>query len=202
MARQGDAIENPRRNEKVRLVETAVETGGARLVLAVTAEPTEVGPPMHMHPRQTETFEIERGRLTYALGGSKPKTAGAGEMVVVVPGVPHTWWNSGPETLEMVGRLEPAGRFQTFMETIYGLIRDGKVTSRGIPRPLQMAVIAHEFRNDVVFTAIPKPARWLVLPLVAAIGRMRGYRPWYPVYSDPDLATSAPLAPDGGRADG
>jgi mannose-6-phosphate isomerase-like protein (cupin superfamily) len=201
MARQGDVIENPRRNERVRLVETAVETGGARLVLAVTAEPTEVGPPMHMHPGQTETFEIERGRLTYVLGGSKPKTAGAGEVVVVAASVSHTWWNSGPGTLEMVGRLEPAGRFQTFIETIYGLIRDGKVTSRGIPRPLQMAVIAHEFRNDVVFAAIPGPARRLLLPLLAAIGRMRGYRPWYPVYSDPEVATGAKLAPtDGTRS--
>jgi len=184
MPRQGDVIENPRRKERARLVETSLESGGARLVLAVTAKPTEVGPPMHMHPRQTETFSVERGRLTYVLGSSKPAVAGPGDVVVVAPGISHTWWNSGPETLEMVGRLEPAGRFQTFIETIYGLIRDGKVTSHGIPNTLQMAVIAREFREDVVFTTIPGAARMVVLPMLAAIGRIRGYQPWYPTYSD------------------
>jgi mannose-6-phosphate isomerase-like protein (cupin superfamily) len=197
MARQGDVIENPRRKERVRLLETTAENGGTRLVLAVSAETCEVSPPMHMHPRQTESFHIEAGRLTYVLGASEPRTAGPGDEVVVVPGQPHTWWNAGPETLEMVGRLEPAGRFQTFMETIYGLIRDGKVTSRGIPNPLQMAVIAHEFRNDVVFTGIPRLARRLALPIAASIGRLRGYRPSYSAYSDPEttpVVTAALLA--------
>jgi mannose-6-phosphate isomerase-like protein (cupin superfamily) len=186
MARQGDVIENPRRKERVRLVETAAENGGTRLVLAVTAETCVVSPPMHMHPRQTETFHIEAGRLTYVLGASDPRTAGPGEVVVVAPGQPHTWWNAGPETLEMLGILEPAGRFQAFMETMYGLIRDGKVSSRGIPNLLQMAVTAQEFRKDIAFTGIPRVARRLALPIAAAVGRLRGYRPWYPAYSDPE----------------
>jgi quercetin dioxygenase-like cupin family protein len=195
MARQGDVIENPRRKEQVRFVETAIETNGARMVAEVTAQPTEVGPPVHMHPAQTETFEVERGTLTYVLGRAQPRTAGPGEVVVVPPGVSHTWWNSGPSTLHMVGRLEPAGRFQTFIETIYGLIRDGKVNARGIPVPLQMAVIAWEFRKDVVFTAIPAPARLVVLPVVAAIGRLRGYRPWYPEYTDSEISAANAAGP-------
>jgi len=202
MARQGDVIENPRRNEQVRLLETALETGGARIVMGVTAEPTEVGPPIHMHPAQTETFEIEGGRLTYVLGRSQPRTAGPGDLVVIPRGISHTWWNAGPDTLRMVGRLEPAGRWQTFMETVYGLIRDGKVNARGIPAPLQMAVLAWEFRNDVVFTAIPAPIRVLVLPVLAAIGRLRGYRAWYPEYTDPEADPARPLRPTGSRSSG
>jgi hypothetical protein len=95
----------------------------------------------------------------------------------------------------MVGRLEPAGRFQTFIETVYGLIRDGKVNARGIPVPLQMAVIAWEFRKDVVFTAIPAPARLVVLPVAAAIGRLRGYRPWYPEYTDAEMSPAHAAGP-------
>jgi quercetin dioxygenase-like cupin family protein len=192
MARQGDVIANPRRHETVRLVETGVETGGARLVMAVVAEPSEVAPPRHMHPHQTETFSVERGALTYVLGGEQPKVARAGDVVTVRPGVSHTWWNAGPERVEMTGRLEPAGRFQAFIETIYGLIRDGRVGRNGIPNPLQMAVIAREYRADVVFTAIPAPVRLLGLPVLALIGRALGYRPWYPAYTQVETVAPVP----------
>lgn len=188
MARQGDVIANPRRRESVRLLETAAETGGARLVMAAIAEPCEVSPPKHMHPHQTETFSVTRGELWYVLGDSNPRVARAGEVVTVQPGVAHTWWNAGSETLEVVGRLEPAGRFQVFLETVYGLIRDGKVTSNGIPHPLQMAVIAHEFRDDIVFTAVPAPIRAVAIPIAAFVGRRLGYRAWYPAYSEPESA--------------
>jgi quercetin dioxygenase-like cupin family protein len=186
VAKQGDVIENPRRRERVLLLETAAETGGRRLVMRVTAEPSEVGPPVHYHPKQKESFAVTRGTLTYVIGTSEPRSAAVGETVVVEPGVRHTWWNAGPETVQFDGMLEPAGRFQLFIETVYGLIRDGKVTARGVPNMLQMAVIAREFRSDIVFTAIPRPARVLALPLLAAVGRSLGYRPWYPRYSQPE----------------
>jgi quercetin dioxygenase-like cupin family protein len=191
VAKQGDVIENPRRRERVLLLETAAETGGKRLVMRVTAEPSEVGPPMHYHPKQKESFAVTSGTLTYVTGTSGPRSATAGETVVIEAGVRHTWWNAGPERLQLDGMLEPAGRFQLFIETVYGLIRDGKVTARGVPNLLQMAVIAREFRNDIVFTATPRPARVLALPLLAAVGRLLGYRPWYPRYSGPEPTSEA-----------
>jgi len=190
MARQGDVVENPRRLERVLLLETGVETRGRRLALRVTAEPNGVSTPVHLHPRQRETFHVTSGRLTYAKGTSERRTASSGETVVIEPGTPHSWWNDGPATLEMDGSLEPAGRFQVFMETVYGLIRDGKVTRRGVPNLLQMAVIAHEFREDIVLTELPRQAQ-VLLPLVALVGRLLGYRSWYPRYSDAATAHSS-----------
>ena len=194
MARQGDVLANPRRRETVRLVETAAETAGARLVMEAVDEPSEVRPPRHMHPLQTETMSVTRGELSYVLGNSEPRIARAGDVVTVRPGVSHTWWNAGPESLEMVGVLEPAGRFQVFIETVYGLIRDGKVGRNGIPNPLQMAVIAHEFRDDWVLTEIPRPLAAVAIPVLALIGRAVGYRPWYPTYSEQEaFAAGAPV---------
>ena len=190
MARQGDVLANPRRRETVRLVETAAETGGARLVMEAVAAPSEVRPPRHMHPLQKETMSVTRGELCYVLGNSEPRIARAGEVVTVRPGVSHTWWNAGPETLEMVGVLEPAGRFQVFIETVYGLIRDGKVGRNGIPKPLQMAVIAREFRDDWVLTEIPRPIAAVAIPVLAVIGRALGYRPWYPAYSEQEVVAA------------
>src|SRR5690242_2441039 len=109
MARQGQVIENPRRRERVLLVETADENQGARLVLRAWAEPCDVAPPMHLHPHQRETFTVVRGGLTYVAGSAGPRRAPAGETVTIEAGVGHTWWNAEPETLEVEGVLEPAG---------------------------------------------------------------------------------------------
>lgn len=198
MAKQGDVVENPRRLERVLLLETGQETGGRRLALRVTAEPNGVSTPVHLHPRQRETFHVTSGRLTYLKGTRERRTAGAGETVVIEPGTPHSWWNDGPATLEMDGSLEPAGRFQVFMETVYGLIRDGKVTRGGVPNLLQMAVIAREFREDIVMTELPRPAQ-VLLPVVAVVGRLLGYRSWYPRYSD--AATARPSGHGGVAAE-
>ena len=183
MGRKGDVLYNPRRRERVVLVETAAETNGERLTMLVTQEPTTARMPAHFHPHQRETFSIKSGALTYVLEDAEPRVARAGDMLTVEPAVRHNWWNDGPEVVEMVGVLEPAGRWLEFMETIYGLTNEGKVSSRGIPNPLQMAVVAWEFRREWVPAALPAPARMTVLPVLAAIGRMVGYRPTYPSYA-------------------
>ena len=179
MGRKGDVYENARRRERVVVLETGADTDGERLVMALTQLPTPVRMPQHAHPFQTETFRITAGALTYVLGNAAPQVAHAGEVVTVKPGVAHVWWNDGPATVEMVGAIEPAGRWLEFMETIYGLMEDGKVGSSGIPNPLQMAVIAWEFRRDWVPTRVPAAVRTLVLPVIAAFGRALGYRPVY-----------------------
>jgi quercetin dioxygenase-like cupin family protein len=189
MAGQGDVLENPRRLERVLLIETGRETEGRRLVLGVTAGANGVATPVHLHPHQSETFHVKRGTLSYSKGSSERLTASAGETVVIEPGVVHSWWNDGPSTLELEGTMERAGRFQYFLETVYGLIRDGKVTQHGVPDLLQLAVIAHEFREDIVLTELPRPARAL-LPLLARLGRFRGYQASYPRYSDPGTSGS------------
>ncbi len=191
MGRKGDVLENPRRRERVELLETGAETGGKRLTMLVTQQPTPARMPAHFHPEQLETFTIKAGALTYVLDGAPARIAKAGDTVAVKPGVTHQWWNDGPETVEMVGTLEPAGRWVDFMETIYGLTNEGKVSSRGIPHPLQIAVIAWEFRHEWVPAAMPRPARMLVLPVAAAIGRILGYRPTYPRYSEHASALSS-----------
>lgn len=184
MGRKGDVLYNPRRRERVVVQETGAETSGARLAMHVTQEPTTARMPTHFHPYQRETFTVEAGALTYRLNGSSPRIAGAGETVTVEPGVRHEWWNDGPETVEMLGVIEPAGRWLDFMETIYGLTNEGKVNAKGIPNLLQVAVIAWDFRREWVPTALPAPLRITLLPALAWIGRLLGYRPTYPRYSE------------------
>lgn len=182
MATAGSVIENRRRLERVTFLRTASESAGALLEVRIEAMPTPNRPPLHVHSRQTETFRVEAGRLSYLID-ARAGTAAAGDTIVVPAGSSHTWWNDGPEELVVRSVLEPAERFETFLETIYGLVSSGRVTAAGIPRPLQAAVVFHEFRDEWVPVFLPWPVRTLVFPVLARIGRLVGNRPWYPEFS-------------------
>jgi len=182
LARSGQVIENPHRKERVRFVKVAGDTAGEILEMWVEAEPGGQPPPLHSHPRQEERFEVLSGSLAYRIG-DKHGVASAGDRAVVPAGMPHTWWNDGSETLTMRGELVPALRFETFLETIYGLQRSGRVNDRGVPSPLQAAVIFSEYSGEWVPNFLPTPARRLLLPFLAVIGRAVGLRHWYPEFS-------------------
>jgi quercetin dioxygenase-like cupin family protein len=188
MAKSGQVIENPRRKARMTFLQTADDTGGELLEMLVEEEPTLARPPLHSHPYQEERFEVKSGTLDYQLG-EQAHTVGSGEVAVVPPGVYHTWWNSGSERLVARIELRPALRFETCLETIYGLARAGKVSPSGAPGRLQAAVLLHEFRSEYVPVYgpvpafLPRPVRSLLIRMLAALGRSLGYRPWYPEFS-------------------
>ena len=150
--------------------------------MRVEAEPGGPPPPLHSHPLQEETFEVISGRLAWRIGG-REGVAGPGETAVVPAGAAHTWWNGGDETLVARGELRPALRFETFLETIYGLHAADRVDAHGRPDPVQMAVICREFRAEWIPEFLPAPVRSILFPILAVIGRRRGLRWWYPEFS-------------------
>ena len=182
MARAGQVCVNPRRGESVRFVKVAADTNGRLLEMWVEAEPGGGPPPLHSHPRQEERFEIVSGRMGYEINGVAG-VACAGERKIVPAGAVHRFWTEGSETLKLRAELVPALRFETFIETIYGLTSAGRVNSKGVPNPLQAAVIFGEFRTEWVPHFLPAPVVKLIFPLLAVLGRLRGYRPWYPEFS-------------------
>ena len=182
MASSGQVIENPRRKERVTILQSAGDTDGELLELLVEEAPTPTHPPLHSHPRQEERMEVVSGVLDYRLGDRVLK-AGAGEVAVVQAGVAHTWWNSGSERLVTRVELRPALGFETFMETIYGLTRAGRVNRNGVPNLLQAAVVFRAFREEWVPEFLPRLARTLLVPILAMVGKAVGYRSWYPEFS-------------------
>jgi hypothetical protein len=83
------------------------------------------------------------------------------------------------------------------------LARDGKVNEKGMPSATQLALMAHEYSDVVVFTKPPALVRKVMLPVLAAIGRARGLEPMYEKYIEidqfeaPDPAALEHLTPDG-----
>ncbi len=86
---------------------------------------------------------------------------------------------------------------------MFGLARDGKVNAKGLPDPLQLAVMAHEYGDVIRFAKPPALVQQLTIAPLTALGRRRGRKPMYPEYPDsgpraaPDPAALAQLLPDG-----
>ncbi|MFC4436576.1 MULTISPECIES: cupin domain-containing protein [Natrialbaceae] len=175
-------IENPIAGERVTFLRRGDDTDGELVELELVAEPFAAGPPEHVHDHQEEFFEILAGSVTGTLDG-EPFTVSAGESFVVSAGTPHGWWNDRNEALRARVEVRPALEIAEFLETVYGLAADGKTNAKGIPNPLQMAVIADHYweTNDLVTP--PDPIQKLVFGLLAPLGRLIGYRAFYPEYS-------------------
>ena len=73
---------------------------------------------------------------------------------------------------------------ETFFATFFGLASDGKLTRRGRPPLLQSVLTLWELRDYLVVTRPPPAVQRLLFPPLAAIARLRGYRPSYPEHRD------------------
>lgn len=171
-------IENPVTGERILFLETASETDGERVEIEVAVEPTGFVAAAHMHPYQTERFELLEGELTFKVAG-KTIVAGAGDVVTVEPGQAHNFWNASDRPARFRCTIQPALQFEKLIETMFSLAAAGKTNRKGMPNPLRLAVIARHHFDDV---RLPFPPVWmqrLGLALGAPVGRLVGYAPRY-----------------------
>ena len=156
----------------------------------------------HWHPSIEERFLILKGQIGFHLDGDET-VLGPGEHATVARNVVHDWWQVGAEPAEALVEVVPGVRFVEMVGSLFGLARDGKVDAKGMPGPLQLAVMGEEYDDVVIFTRPPALVRKTMVPLLAAIGRARGLKPKYDEYLEigaeetPDPAVFEHVAPDG-----
>ena len=178
MIKAGDTIENPVTGERIVFHKTSRETNGELVVLECFVQPGGCVSAAHVHPRQSERFEILKGTLGFRLDGPKFE-AGPGRRVLVPSRMRHQFWNAGEEEAHFVCEVRPALQFEALLETMFALAADGKTNRKGMPNPLRLAVIARHHFDDV---RLPFPPVWLQrlgLALGAPVGRALGYRASY-----------------------
>jgi quercetin dioxygenase-like cupin family protein len=178
MIRTGDVLQNPVTGELLRFVKTAADTNGEYVLVDVLIAPNGQVAAAHVHPYQTETFEVLEGDVSFKVDG-KTIVATAGDTLVVKPGTAHKFWNSGTTDASFRCEVRPALQFERLIETMFSLAHDGKTNSKGMPNPFRLAVIANAHFDDV---RLPFPPQWLQkLGLVtgAPLGRLLGYAPVY-----------------------
>ena len=73
-------------------------------------------------------------------------------------------------------QITPAGRMETFLETIYALASTGRTNAKSVPSFLQLSVFAPAYfdTNDIV--APPLAVQRILFGIVGPIARMMGYR--------------------------
>jgi quercetin dioxygenase-like cupin family protein len=176
--RAGHTIENPVTGEIVHFRRTAAETGGELVEIEVVVKPDGAVAAAHVHPFQTERFEVLEGTLEFRKGRRK-LTATAGDVVSVEAGTPHSFKNVGEGAARFVTEVRPALQFERFLETMFGLAADGKTNRRGMPNPLRLAVIANAHFEDVRLPHVPAFAQKAALVSGAVLGRLAGFKPVY-----------------------
>jgi quercetin dioxygenase-like cupin family protein len=174
----GDTLTNPVTKERMTFLKTAAETNGEYVLIELRAAPGAVVAAAHVHPSQTETFEVVSGTLGAKVGGRKV-VANAEDVVVVEPRVAHTWWNAGEDELVFRCEVRPALQFERLIETMFGLAADGKTNKKGMPNPLRLAVIANHHFEDVQLPFVPRWMQKTALMLGAPVGRTLGFQPHY-----------------------
>jgi quercetin dioxygenase-like cupin family protein len=187
--RAGDTLVNAASGETITFIETAADTGGDYTVVECAVRPGGGVPMAHVHPYQSETFEVLAGELSLKAGRDKI-VAVAGDVVTVAPGKVHKFWNAGDSIVRFRCTVTPALEFEQFLETLCALGADGKLNKRGMPRPLQLAVIANAHFADSRAPYIPGWMQKAGLSVGAALGRLAGYEPTYTPVAAPAPAAS------------
>jgi mannose-6-phosphate isomerase-like protein (cupin superfamily) len=177
MIRPGDVLENPATGERIIFHETATSTNGERIRYEAFVRPHGIAAYEHIHPHQDEYHEVLDGVLTMVVDG-REEALGPGESTVIAAGVRHRALSKGGDVRVML-EFRPALRWEEMFEAWAALGRDGKMNKRGYANVLQTAVLAHEYRDEVVAARPPVPVQRLITGVLAPIGRMLGYRAPY-----------------------
>jgi len=173
MAYTGQVIENPVSGERITFRQTAADTNGELLEFDVALAPDGHVPGMHVHPAQEERFEVLSGSVRFQKG-LRRVTAEAGDVVVVEPGKAHKFENVGDLGAVMRVEVRPALEMERLFETAVSLAEEGRVTSKGMPKPLDLALFVHEFKDEVRGPGTPGWAQRAALAPLAWIARRRG----------------------------
>ena len=130
----------------------------------------------HVHLDFDQDFHVMEGVARLSVDGEEHE-AGAGETVHVPRGTRHVDpWNDGPDRLVFTNAIAPNPPFiPAYGETVIAMLVDGRLGDAGELHPLHLAVVMQATRGQS-YGPGPIALQRALLPLLAAIGRRRGYR--------------------------
>ena len=178
MIRKGDRLENPVTGEILIFHKTSRETGGEYVLVETIISPDGAVAAAHVHPHQTERFEVLEGKVGFR-AGREEIVAGSGEIVTVEPGAPHRFWNAGDAEARFLCEVRPALEFESLIVTMFTLAEAGKTNRKGMPNPFRLAVIARAHFDTVRLPKVPAWMQRAALAMGASLGRLMGYKPTF-----------------------
>ena len=166
MAHAGQILQNPASGERITFRTTAADTGGELVAIDLELPPGgRVPGGLHVHPLQEERFTIAEGTMRFRLGRERVIARG-GEEIVVPAGVKHDFANAGDTNALVRVEIRPALEIERVFETAVHLAEEGRTMLGGIPKPLDLALFAREFENEVQAAF---PPRWVQRAAIAPL---------------------------------
>jgi quercetin dioxygenase-like cupin family protein len=148
MITPGQTLENPVTGERFMFTDTAASTGGELLGFDFALRVGGAVPIPHVHPIQTERFEVLSGRMRFRIG-LRTRIAGPGDVVEVQPGVMHSFANAGDEEARLHVEVRPALAMEEMFAEVIAMAQAGQMTRRGLPRnPLALASLARRYDRE------------------------------------------------------
>lgn len=173
-----EELSNPVTGQRIIIREPAAQSNGECLTLeSVWSRPMRK-PPLHYHPCQDEHFRVLEGELVVTLDGSE-RTLRTGETLIIPAGEPHEMSPVGPGQARALWETRPALRSEEMMRSAFALAEDGKVDRHGLPRPLQLVAIGHEYSPEIRLARPPWRIQRRILATLAPLARLCGFRPIY-----------------------
>jgi quercetin dioxygenase-like cupin family protein len=148
MISPGQTLENPVTGERFTFTDTAASSGGELLAFDFALRSGGAVPIPHVHPIQTERFEVVDGRMSFRVGLRKIE-AGPGDVVEVPPGAAHSFANAGEHEARLRVEVRPALAMEDMFAEVVALARAGRMNRRGMPRNvLDIAVLARKYDQE------------------------------------------------------
>jgi quercetin dioxygenase-like cupin family protein len=179
MAKVGQIIDLGASGVRIVITKSAKDTNGSLAQMESTMQAGKKLPALpHIHPTMEEKLEVLSGELTTLIAG-KRLTVKTGEHIVIPPGALHNFWNESASEVRVRIEHRPAMNIQNFLETLGGLVKDGKIKYDGsFSDKLQMAVVVNAYRPMMM---LPSPQHFLI-GIISRIGRLLGRKGNHPEY--------------------
>jgi mannose-6-phosphate isomerase-like protein (cupin superfamily) len=134
----------------------------------------------HLHEDLTQTWEVLSGEGMMEVEGSEQEFR-TGDRVELTPGTRHRDpWNPSGTELHVRGTFDPNNDFIEAYAAAYAhLLTEGGLNDQEELPLLQILVIAKATNGRSYGGSPPVAIQKASLPLLAAFGRLRGYKPTY-----------------------
>ena len=170
----GQTVENPVTGERFTFTHTAASTDGELLAFDFALRPGGSVPIPHVHPVQTERFEVTAGTMRFRVG-LRTVIAEAGDVVEVEPGVMHSFANDGEDEARLRVEVRPALAMEEMFADVVEMAEAGRMTRRGLPRNLlDLAVLARTYDAEAHAPLLGVRLQRILLAPLVRLARARG----------------------------
>ena len=174
MIQPGQTLENPVTGERFTFRETAATSEGELLAFDLGLRPGGAVPIPHVHPIQTERFEVRAGIMRFRVG-FRHVLAEPGDVVEVKPGILHGFANVGEREARVAVEVRPALAMEEMFAEVVAMAEAGRIGPSGLPRNLlDLAALARRYDQEAHAPFLGVGAQRLLLaPLVLAADHLR-----------------------------